>query len=210
MKNSTKHPATKTERIKGWLDDPELLTLLRKADPPLALAIVLMCDAGCRLREALSFDVSSLSGEMLRIWASKTHSWRTVPLTPRLSAAIDAATTPTLLPSLPPAPLAGLNPRTIQRRLHSLGDLAGTQPTTPHRLRHSYASRLAAEGVPIHIISALLGHKNLSVTLLYIHGGQDAYTKAATALDRRRKQALGRPTRGTIQAGSGPKAGRRS
>jgi len=188
-------PAPKAERIKGWLDDPELQRLLRKADPHLALAVVLMADAGCRLREALSFDVRSLSGERLRIYATKTKSWRTVPLTPRLSRAIDRAT---IAGALTPdrtelLPLGPLNSRTIQRRLHALTARTGTPPTTPHRLRHSYASRLAAEGVPIHVISALLGHRSLAVTLLYIHGGPDAYTEAANALDRRRRRASGKP-----------------
>jgi len=184
-------PPPKTERTKGWLDDPELLVLLRRCDAHLALAICLMADAGCRLGEALSFDVRSLSGEMLRIWSTKTQQWRTVPLTPRLSAAIDRAIDDNLFhPERSAiAPLGDLTARTIQRRLHRLTSATDTQLTTPHRLRHSYASRLSAEGVPIHVISALLGHKSLTVTLLYIHGGPDAYSQAALALDRRRKQA---------------------
>jgi integrase len=195
-----------TERIKGWLDDPELAQLLRKADAQLALAIVLMCDAGCRLREALSFDVRSLSGHLLRIWGSKSQRWRSVPVTPRLSAAIDKATDDNIWhPERSEIlPLGGLNPRNVQRRLHALTQRAGTQPTTPHRLRHSYASRLSAEGVPLHVISDLLGHGSIMVTLLYIHGAEDAYEQAAQALDRRRKQAIARPKRGTLQRGGGP------
>jgi integrase len=213
----------KTERIKGWLDDPELELLLARAEPALALAICLMADAGCRLREALAFDPRSLSGSMLRIWSTKTDSWRTVPLTPRLSAAIDRALGATVTDDrivevnrkldVPHLPLiaAALSPRTVQRRLHQVVALSGTQLTTPHRLRHSYASRLSAEGVPIHVISALLGHRSLAVTLLYIHGGKDEYAQAAIALDRRRKQALANPRKsGRIKAGSGPARPRRS
>jgi integrase len=212
----------RTNRIKGWLDDPELELLLARAEPALALAICLMADAGCRLREALAFDPRSLSGDMLRIWSTKTDTWRTVPLTPRLSAAIDRATgsaarddrlleiDATLdIPHLPVS--AVLSPRTVQRRLHQLVALANTQLTTPHRLRHSYASRLSAEGIPLHVISALLGHKRLAVTLLYIHGGKDQYAQAAVALDRRRNQALANARKGgRITAGSGPARRRRS
>lgn len=203
----------KTERIKGWLDDPELELLLRKANAPLALAILLMADGGCRLREALAFDPRSISGEMLRIYATKTDQWRTVPLTPRLSAAIDRACDDNIFhPERNPThPLYSLSPRTVQRRLHQLVAVAGTQLTTPHRLRHSYASRLSAEGIPIHVISALLGHHSLAVTLLYIHGGPDAYAQAAIALDRRRKQALANALKGgRIKRGSGPARRRRS
>lgn len=220
---SASRAPVKTDRIKGWLDDPELELLLARAEPALALAICLMADAGCRLREALAFDPRSLSGDMLRIWSTKTDSWRSVPLTPRLSAAIDRALGNTVtddrivevdhkldIPHLP-LPAAALSPRTVQRRLHQVVALAGTQLTTPHRLRHSYASRLSAEGVPLHIISALLGHKSLAVTLLYIHGGHDQYAQAAIALDRRRRQALAIPAKGgRIKRGSGPARPRRS
>ncbi|HKJ87403.1 MAG TPA: hypothetical protein VKA48_02630, partial [Gammaproteobacteria bacterium] len=83
----------RTHRRKGWLDDAHLNELLRycATDPPLALAISLMADAGCRLREALAFDVRSIAEDNLRIYATKTHSWRTVPIPRRLEIAIAAA-----------------------------------------------------------------------------------------------------------------------
>jgi site-specific recombinase XerD len=37
-----------------------------------------------------------------------------------------------------------------------------------HCLRHTFASELAAESVPVHQIQALLGHSNLSVTSIYL------------------------------------------
>jgi len=192
-------PSDKRRRLKGWLDDDAITALLETADTATALAILLMCDAGCRLREALAFDVRSLSADLLRIYATKTSRWRSVPITPRLDAAIIAA-----MSGLPPQarPLAHMNSRAMQRKLTQLCIAAATSLTTPHRLRHSYATRLSAEHVPLHLISALLGHKNLTTTLLYIHGSESEYNDAKQALARRAQKALARRNRsrrGTTQ-----------
>jgi integrase len=188
---ASRDPAMRRSRTKGWLDDSHITELLRLASPPEALAISLFADAGCRLREALSFDVSSLSGSGLRIWGSKGKRWRTVPVPDRLAAAIAAAlslqaTTGAAAPILASA-------RTIQRRLIELCHAAGAPLTTPHRLRHSYATRLHAEGVPLATISALLGHRNIATTLKYLHVGETDYDRAKVALDRRARRA--RPKR---------------
>lgn len=44
----------------------------------------------------------------------------------------------------------------VERRVHA------------HAFRHSHASELANEGVPLHVVQAQLGHSNVSVTSRYI------------------------------------------
>lgn len=39
----------------------------------------------------------------------------------------------------------------------------------PHMLRHSFASELLEEGMPIHAVQKLLGHADLETTSLYLH-----------------------------------------
>lgn len=44
---------------------------------------------------------------------------------------------------------------------------------TPHQLRHSCATNLLRAGVPVHIVSRLLNHSNLNVTMRYAKVGGD-------------------------------------
>ena len=38
----------------------------------------------------------------------------------------------------------------------------------PHGLRHSFAAGLMAEGVPVNVISAALGHSSVATTATYL------------------------------------------
>lgn len=62
--------------------------------------------------------------------------------------------------------------RTAVRRI---GKAAGVEGMRPHKLRHIFASRMSARGAPIPEIQWYLGHKNLTTTMLYVHGGQNAF-----------------------------------
>jgi integrase/recombinase XerD len=56
----------------------------------------------------------------------------------------------------------------VRELLHRLGAKAGIQKRVhPHGLRHSYASYLMDNGVPIHHIRRMLGHSSIAVTERY-------------------------------------------
>jgi len=40
---------------------------------------------------------------------------------------------------------------------------------TPYQLRHSYATKLLRNGVPIHVVQRVLGHTNIQTTMQYAH-----------------------------------------
>jgi integrase len=55
----------------------------------------------------------------------------------------------------------------------------------PHELRHSAASLLLAQGVPLKVVSELLGHSGINVTAnVYAHIMAPARDEAAAAMDR--------------------------
>jgi hypothetical protein len=74
---------------------------------------------------------------------------------------------PAILPALVAGlALAALTPRTIQRRLKKYGEKAGVD-VSPHKLRHTMATRLLNQGMPIHSLQKLLGHEHLNATQIY-------------------------------------------
>lgn len=58
----------------------------------------------------------------------------------------------------------GWHPDNLRRPMGKLCEAAGVTKLSPHKLRHSYASLMAARGVPVEVLSAQLGHSSASVT----------------------------------------------
>jgi integrase/recombinase XerC len=76
-----------------------------------------------------------------------------------------------------------LSTRSVGRLLVKYLHKTGLDPrTTPHTLRHTFATHLLDAGADIRGVQELLGHKNLTTTQIYTHVStqrlQDSYRKA--------------------------------
>jgi integrase len=61
---------------------------------------------------------------------------------------------------------------------------AGLEDFTFHDLRHTFASRLVMSGVDLPTVQALMGHKDISMTLRYTHLSSDHKQRAVRALEQ--------------------------
>lgn len=134
----------------------------------------LLYGAGLRISEALSLTGSDCPlGNSLRI-TGKGRKMRIVPVLPAVRDAVDQYV------DLCPYPLqrdqalfrairgGPLGPRAIQAKTqHLRGALGLPETTTPHALRHSFATHLLAGGGDLRTVQELLGHASLSTTQIY-------------------------------------------
>ncbi len=77
-----------------------------------------------------------------------------------------------------------LSDRHIRRIVKSHARVANVrkwEEIHPHTLRHSYATHLQNNGVPLNVIQSMLGHERIETTTIYTHLGID---KAREFIDR--------------------------
>lgn len=136
--------------------------------------LLLLYGAGLRIGEALSLTGAILPlGETIMV-TGKRDKTRVVPLLSPVRAAIDAYVAQQPWGTARDAPLfrgakggplsAGVIRRSVRmaRARLGLGDR-----TTPHALRHSFATHLLGRGADLRSLQALLGHASLSSTQIY-------------------------------------------
>jgi integrase/recombinase XerC len=136
--------------------------------------LLLLYGAGLRIGEAVGLTGAALPlGETLVV-TGKRGKTRIVPLLPQVRAAIETyvALCPYALPrgvalfrGAKGGPLApGLIRRAVQAARAHLG--LGER-TTPHALRHSFATHLLGRGADLRALQELLGHASLGSTQIY-------------------------------------------
>ena len=74
----------------------------------------------------------------------------------------------------------GMSRHTIYERVRKAGRKAGIRKrVSPHVLRHSFATHLLREGVNLHVLRALLGHRFIGSTQVYVHTTAEDLKRAA-------------------------------
>ena len=149
----------------------------RKDSGPQADIIRLLLLTGCRQGEIVNLRWAEVHGDMLSLGDSKTGA-RTVPLNSQARRVLDRQPR-TGSPFVFPSPRDPTRPRSRELALWTrVRREAGIEDVRLHDLRHTMASHAVMNGVPVPVVSRLLGHSNVRMTLRYAHLG-DRETEAA-------------------------------
>jgi integrase/recombinase XerD len=138
-----------------------------------AVGYFLLAHTGLRLSELLDLKRSDvdLAGQRLRIEEAKGRRDRVVYLSAACVQALErylagqpgTVDTPLLChPTGQP-----VSYRWVQKQVKQWGEAAGVLRVSPHRLRHTFATRLINLGVPVTTLQRLLGHRDLGTTQRY-------------------------------------------
>lgn len=205
-KGITKNPKRTMTRFLGQNEIAQLLSVLDKMEAECrqdrssfghgrkgAIDIVrLLLFTGCRHREICNLEWRFLRDDMLMLPDTKTGP-RNVYLSEAALAIIHRQnrTGSTFIfpsPVKPESPRANVSHtwRAVQRHITRVG--GNFNDVRIHDLRHTFASQAVLQGVNVPMISKLLGHKQIAMTLRYTHI-HDADAKAAaervgTIIDR--------------------------
>ncbi|MEO5865929.1 MAG: tyrosine recombinase XerC [Sphingomonas sp.] len=136
--------------------------------------LLLLYGAGLRIGEAVGLTAAVLPlGATLSV-TGKRGKTRIIPLLSQVREAIDAyvGACPWPLPRdgalFRGAKGGALSPALIRRAVQAArGRLGLGERTTPHALRHSFATHLLGRGADLRALQELLGHVSLSSTQIY-------------------------------------------
>lgn len=136
--------------------------------------LLLLYGGGLRIGEAVALTGAVLPlGDTLRV-TGKRDKTRIVPLLPQVREAIDAYARACPWGIASGAPLfrgakgGPLPPGAIRKSVRAARAALGlSERTTPHALRHSFATHLLGRGADLRALQELLGHASLSSTQVY-------------------------------------------
>ena len=130
--------------------------------------IRLLLLTGCRKGEILSLRWSEVDGDTLVLADSKTGP-RNVPLSAQARRIVERQSRGESA-FIFPSPRNANRPRGPGLGLwYSARREAGLEDVRLHDLRHSFASHAVMNGVPVPVVSRLLGHSDVGMTLRYAH-----------------------------------------
>lgn len=136
--------------------------------------LLLLYGAGLRIGEALALTGAALPlGETISV-TGKRDKTRIVPLLPAVRRAVESYLDASPWPVDRAAPLfrglrgGALSPGVVRAAVRAARVKLGLgDRTTPHALRHSFATHLLGRGADLRALQELLGHASLGSTQIY-------------------------------------------
>ncbi len=162
----------------------------RKSGRQQADIIRLLLLTGCRRGEIVQLRWSAVQDDMLVLADSKTGP-RTVPLNTQARRILERQRRDGSQ-FVFPSPFDPARPRRPDLRLwYRVRREAGIEDVRLHDLRHTHASHAVMNGVPVPVVSRLLGHSNVRMTLRYAHLGDRDIEAAAERIGKAMARIMG-------------------
>ena len=171
----------------------------RKGSRQQADMIRLLLLTGCRRGEIVNLRRSEVQEDFLDLADSKTGP-RRVPVSAAARRIVERQPRDGS-PFVFPSPVNPDRPRSPELPLwYRVRREAGIDDVRLHDLRHTVASHAVMNGVPVPVVSRLLGHSNTRMTLRYAHLGDREVEAAAGRVG----EAMALLLEGQIPSGKGP------
>lgn len=144
--------------------------------------IRLLLLTGCRKAEIVTLRWVEVQVDRLELEDSKTGP-RTIYLSDAAKQIIDRQPRRSAVPHVFPAGPRSKRHRSLEiSAWRSVRHVAGLDDVRLHDLRHTFASHAAMGGVPLPVLSKLLGHSSLRMTMRYAHLADREVEMAATRI----------------------------
>jgi integrase len=184
-------PARKVKRfpvfnvVERILDQGEQAKLLEASAPHLRPVLIALLNTACRKAEilGLKWDQVDLERKTLRIERTKSGKDRIIPINSVLWSVLEA-----LRASSGQSERVFLGPngepmKDVKRSFKAACERAGIDGSLRiHDLRHSAASKMVEAGVPLPVVSRILGHASIITTMRYAHSTPESMRKAMETL----------------------------
>ena len=153
--------------------------------------IRLLLLTGSRKNEIVRLRKREVDADCLRLEDSKTGP-RTVLLNRKARDIVERRLATALGEFLFPSPKNPATPRSGHLSLwYTVRREAGIEDVRLHDLRHTYGSQAVMQGVPLPVVAQLLGHSQVTMTLLYAHACDTEVESAAERIGTNISERLG-------------------
>lgn len=195
MKYIESNPAQEIKKIRRsprkaprFLSKDEINAILPELKPRARSMVEILLNTGMRWGELQNLEWTDIDWNIKEIHISVKDEWspkggeRKIPMNDKVLE---------ILKALPKTDRWVFTSRTGSRVKHYLiwdtfkkiCQKADLEDATLHTLRHTFASHLVMAGVDLATVSKLLGHKDISTTMIYSHLSPDHLRQAVKRLD---------------------------